>query len=102
MIVGQLGQFAYREPTDVRVLLATLERATRSRYQSEIGHSYGVSSRVALRSAEGIELFEVEILDAGLLVQLAACGIIERFSNLHQTAGKRPASGIRPLFDLNQ
>src|SRR5262249_43293432 len=102
MVVGEPGQLAHREPADVGVFLATTERTARVRHQSEIGYGYGMGGGVAPRVAEGVQLFEVEVPDPGLLIQFTARRVIQGLSDLHETAGKGPVSGKWPLLDFDQ
>jgi len=61
-----------------------------------------VPARIAIGLTEGVQLFEIDVVDARLLEQLAACGRIQRLAVRHQAPGKRPHPLVGAALHLDQ
>ena|SRR5438477_5630322 len=60
--------------------------------QSKVSDTDDAPARVAFGIAEGIKLFEVDILDADLFLEFTRRRAFERFVNIHETTWQRPAA----------
>ena len=88
VVEGQGGQFGNREPRGVRSIGAGLEQL-RQRDQGVVGHRHNAAARVAAGLAEGVELLQVDLANAGILMEFADGGGVQRFVLADEAAGKR-------------
>jgi hypothetical protein len=58
--------------------------------QREVGDADDALARITLHGAEGVELLQEDLAQAGFLLQLAAGGVIERFLDADEATGQRP------------
>ena len=58
-------------------------------------------ARIAARLAEGVQLLEDDAAHAGLLVELAPRGVVERLVDADEAAGQRPAAAVRRIGALD-
>ena len=71
-------------------------------HQGVVRHTDHPPARVAGGVAEGVELLEEDALQARLLAQLAAGGVVERLVELHESARQRPSPTERFAIALDQ
>ena len=85
------------EPADARVFVGGTQRRSAAD-QRQVRHRDAARGRVALRLGERIELLEVDIVDAGLLRQLARRRLLDGLAAADAAAGQRPASLVGQRF----
>src|SRR5260370_32991544 len=103
MIKGKRRQLVYGKPGGIRGVSPGLERLGR-RNQGIVSDGDYATSGIAFGIAESVELFEVHLIHARFLSQLASRCCIERFRFTHKAAGKRITilKGFRQTPDQQQ
>ncbi len=102
MVVSKLREGVHREPSDVRIFFPEMKGLHERWDEGKIRDRHGPSEGISVRTAERIQLFQIEILHPCFFGQLALGRGIKRFVPLHQTAGESPAAGESALLNFHQ
>ena len=102
MIEAELRQRIDREEFDFGRKCSRLDGEILSRHQCHIGDSHYSSSRISLRVRERIELFEIDVLDVGLLLELSRSGIFAGLMFVDESSWQCPHTLERVDIPLDE
>ena len=93
VVEGQLRQAVDGEPLRAFGIVATLHlRLLGQRIEGDGNHPF---ARVAADGSEGLELFEVVQVQAGLFSQLALCALLSGLIHAEESIGQSPTAFVR-------
>jgi hypothetical protein len=90
VIEGERRQVVEREPGDPLGVGRRADLVIAELDQRVVRDRHDPLARIALERAEGVELLEERVGDAGLLAQLAARRLVERLVDVHEAARQGP------------
>jgi hypothetical protein len=92
MIKGQFGYFGNGEPLGVGGVGGGFGAVVGELDQGVVSDADDALARVAAEGAEGVELLQKDVFEAGFLGEFAAGGIIDGFVHADEAAGQSPFS----------
>ena len=102
MIEGELRQIVEREPADAHRVGRGADAVIAELGERVVRDGDDALARIAIERAERVELLEVDVGDAGFLLELAARGVVERLVDADEAAGQRPRVLERLQLALDQ
>ena len=102
VIEGQRRNVAQAEPRGIPYVGGGSDAMVAQFDQSVIGNRNDTFTGVPFDLAEGVELLQVDLPNAGLLFELAARCLFERFLDVNEATRKGPGMSERLDVPLNQ
>ena len=102
MIKRKLWQVVDRKPKRLTGVGCGFDFMARQPNQGIVRDCHDSLSRIPSEISNGVQLFEVNLLNACLFCQLSQCGIVKRFIHSYESARQRPLSFKRRNVSLNQ
>jgi hypothetical protein len=90
VVEGQPWDVVHREPRGLARVSGRLHAVVGQVHQRIVGDRDHPLTRVAVQPTEGVELFQEDLLEAGLLFQLAAGRFVDGFVDVNEAAREGP------------
>ena len=90
MIEREARHVVHAEPRGVARVGRGLHVVVAQVHERVVGDRHHALARIAVDGAEGVELLEEDLAQAGLFLELAPRRFIERFVDAHEAARQRP------------
>jgi hypothetical protein len=102
MLFRKFRQIVEREPADAHRVGRRADPVIAELGERVVRHGDDALARIAAERAERVELLEVDVVDAGLLLELALRGLVDGLVEPHEPTRQRPRVLERRQLALDQ